>query len=84
MMFLLGSLLAMIALTVTTPLISQMHRTLYPDAIRGTLFSIGGLVRSVIAGGFALGAGIWLDGNDLNFSLLFYFFAGCWPSARYS
>ncbi|MDB9741217.1 MFS transporter [Akkermansiaceae bacterium] len=72
-----SSLVAMICLTVSTPLISQIHRTLYPDKIRGTLFSIGGLVRALIAGIFALVAGGWLDNSGQDFKLLLLLFAGC-------
>jgi len=76
-LFLLGTLIATISLTMTIPLIAQVHRKLYPDDIRGTLFSIGGLVRSLIAGVFAWAAGRWLDDQGLDYSPLFYLFAVC-------
>jgi len=74
-LYLVGVLAAMIALTVATPLIAQIHRTAYPDHIRGTLFSIGGLLRAIVAAGFGFGAGWWLDANGMDFRPLMYVFA---------
>lgn len=79
LLYLVLTLLAMISLSTVIPLISQIHRQLYPDKIRGTLFSIGGLVRAGVAGIFAWAAGLWLDNNEQDFKMLLIIFSlSCW------
>jgi len=75
LLYFFSSLVGIIFLTATVPLVSQMHRQLYPDEIRGTLFSFGGLVRSLVAGIFAWTAGRWMDQNDQSFQPLLIVFA---------
>lgn len=75
--YLVFSLVGVICLASSTPLIAQMYRKLYPDEIRGTLFSLGGLCRALVAGGFALLAGRLLDSSGQDFKFLLLLFSGC-------
>ncbi len=72
-----GLVLAMVAHSLSAPLLSQIYRRHYPGEIRGKLFSVVGMVRAATAALFAYGVGIALTRGWLSYVGLLWIFAGC-------
>ncbi|MGB0774559.1 MAG: MFS transporter [Akkermansiaceae bacterium] len=75
--YLTGVCMAAVFLALGVPLMSQIYRKHYSDTVRGKLFSLSAMSRSVIAGMAGLAIGVWLTENGVNFHLLFWCYAGC-------
>lgn len=75
--YVLGVVLATLAHAMTSPLQSQIYRQLYPDKIRGKLFSATGFVRSGVAAAFGFFAGRWMVQQGVDYAPLFWIFAVC-------
>ncbi len=73
-LYVLGLVIAGIFHQLVVPLLGQIYRRHYPDAIRGKLFSIMGFLRAIAAGSFAWLAGGWLN-QGLEVHGLFLLFA---------
>lgn len=61
---------AQMGLTLTLPIFSQIYRRHFPDANRGRLFAMAGIVRKLAAVLAALAFGIWLREHPNDFPLL--------------
>jgi hypothetical protein len=75
MWYISGLVLALVAHSLSSPLLSQIYRRHYPGEIRGKLFSVVGMVQAGAAAGFAYLAGILLVDEKLGYDLLLWIFA---------
>ncbi|GAA5495219.1 hypothetical protein Rhal01_01394 [Rubritalea halochordaticola] len=75
--YVFGIVLAALTHTLASPLQSQIYRQLYPDKIRGKLFSSVGFVRAGAAALFGFYGGRWLVSQGADYSGLFWVFACC-------
>jgi len=76
-MFVAGLSLGLFCFSMQIPLLTQIWRLNYPEAARGRLFSIAGVVRAAAAMGFGFFGG-WLIGQDLgHYRWLLWIFAAC-------
>lgn len=74
-LFILGLSLGLFCFSMQIPLLTQIWRLNYPEAARGRLFSIAGVVRAAAAMGFGFFGG-WLIGLDLeHYRWLLWIFA---------
>lgn len=74
--FISGVVLALVAESLSSPLLSQIYRRHYPREIRGKLFSVVGMVQAGAAAGFAYLAGVWLVDGILGYGILLWIFSG--------
>ena len=72
-----GIVLALIAHSLSSPLLSQIYRRHYPSEIRGKLFSTVGMIKAGSAALFAFLVGGMLAGGDLSYTGLLWIFSGC-------
>lgn len=75
--YMIGVVVALVAHSISTPLLSQIYRKHYPGEIRGKLFSFVGMVRAGSAAVFAYFAGMWLAEGLIGYEVLLWVFAGC-------
>ncbi len=75
--YIIGVVVALMAHSISAPLLSQIYRKHYPGEIRGRLFSVVGMVRAAAAAGFAYMAGLWLVEGWVGYDVLLWVFAGC-------
>jgi MFS family permease len=75
--YIIGVVVALVAHSISAPLLSQIYRKHYPGEIRGKLFSVVGMVRAGAAAGFAYLAGVWLVEGRVGYDVLLWVFAGC-------
>lgn len=76
-LYLVGVSVAQMGGAVTLPLYSQIYRKHYPDANRGRLFALTGIVRKLAAVVVALVFGLWLRDHPNSFSSLLFVYALC-------
>lgn len=72
-----GVVLALVAHSISAPLLAQIYRRHYPGEIRGKLFSVVGMVQAGAAAGFAYVAGVWLAEGEIGYEILLWAFALC-------
>lgn len=75
--YLLSISCAQIGLTLTLPIFSQIYRRHYPDANRGRLFAVTGIVRKLAAVLASLAFGFWLREHPSDFPFLLKVYALC-------
>lgn len=74
--FISGVVLALVAHSLSSPLLSQIYRRHYPGEIRGKLFSVVGMLQAGAAAGFAYLAGAWLVDGKVGYDILLWIFSG--------
>jgi hypothetical protein len=76
-LFILGSSFGLFCFSMQIPLLTQIYRLNYPEAARGRLFALAGVLRAATAVGFGFLGG-WLIGRDLDhYRGLLWGFAAC-------
>lgn len=75
--FIAGLSVGLFCFSMQIPLMTQIYRLNYPPHIRGRLFSISGIVRSVAAMGFGFFGGMALGWDVENYTWLLWSFAAC-------
>ncbi|MGJ8654855.1 MAG: MFS transporter [Akkermansiaceae bacterium] len=75
--YIIGVVVALLAHSISSPLLPQIYRRHYPGEIRGKLFSFVGMVRAGTAAGFAFFAGMWLAEGRIGYEVLLWVFSGC-------
>lgn len=80
-LFIIGLSTGLFCMSMQIPLLTQIYRLNYAEAVRGRLFAVTGTLRSAAAAGFGLFGG-WLLGADLDhyFWLLWAFAVACFAS----
>lgn len=73
--FVAGVGLGLLSFTLQIPLTTQIYRMNYPEAKRGKLFSVAGVVRAAVAIVASLAGGVFLMKWPGRFDLLLWFFA---------
>ncbi len=81
--FVVGSMLAMMAFTAAIPLITQIYQDNYPDSDRGRIFSQTVMIRIATAAVFSEVAGRTLTGNIDQFQWLLVVFAAAFALATH-
>jgi len=74
-MYMAGVCLSSMMLSLGIPLMSQIYRKHYTNKARGKLFSIAGMVKSIVTASAGIGVGTWLAGNEAEFHQLFWFYS---------
>ncbi|MDP0491662.1 MAG: MFS transporter [Verrucomicrobiota bacterium JB023] len=73
-----GMFIGQMAVVMAVPFLTQVYREHYPDAKRGRLFALTGVVRKLAGIAAALVFGWWLEQNVVgNFPWLLAIYAGC-------
>ena len=74
-LYMAGVCIASMMLSLGIPLMSQIYRKHYTNKARGKLFSIAGMVKSIVTAGAGIGVGTWLAGKGTDFHNLFYLYS---------
>ena len=79
--FTVANCLAYFAITMQTPLNTQLYQENFPLDNRGFFFGLTSIARGIATVGFGLAAGFALEANLDNYRTLLWIFAGCAAAA---